>query len=317
MPKANLHFLKNKRIAITGGTGFIGSHLIEKILEQQPSAIRVISAGSGTERLKNHLTELEVKVHKNAREYIRHIVDFKPDYLFILGGNSDPRLSVTNPRLDLEYNLLYNFKLLQRLSRKPSNIKIIYISSVAVYANDTKPLNEELSLASPKSPYGINKLAMEGYIRFFAETYKIAGFSVRLSATYGPGLKKQVVFDFIQKLMKDPTQLSILGDGSEIRDFCYVDDQVNGLLLLAKKAPYKGEVYNLGSGEGISVADLAKKIINFMGLKPKIIFEKTKQEKHHGHTWVLDITKARELGHQPQTSIDSGLEQTIKWVTRQ
>lgn len=140
---------------------------------------------------------------------------------------------------------------------------------------------------------------------------------MRLSATYGPGLKKQVVYDFVQKLLADPTKLAVLGDGSEIRDLSYIDDQVEGLLVLAEKAEYEGEVYNLGSGQGISITDLAAKIIKAMGLEASIVLEKAKLEKHHGHTWILDIKKAASLGHKPKTDFDTGLRKTIEWVTQQ
>jgi UDP-glucose 4-epimerase len=310
-------YLKNKRVAITGGTGFIGSHLLAAILHQQPAAVRVISSGSKTDRIEQHLKSVELKIYKDAKNYVRLITQFKPDFLFILGGNSDPRLSVTNPQLDLEYNLLYNFELLQKLGASQSKTKVIYVSSVAVYGDGRSPLHEDLSSTAPKSPYGINKLAIEGYIRFFAQCQKLNAFSVRLSATYGPSLKKQVVYDFIQKLLKDPKQLAIMGDGSEIRDFTYVDDQVAGLLLLAEKAEYVGEIYNLGSGAGISVADLAEKIAGHMELRPKISFEKSKSENHHGKSWILDIQKASGLGHLPKTQLDDGLRQTIEWVKSQ
>lgn len=302
---------------MTGGTGFIGSHLLAKMLAQKPKAVRVISSGSSPDRIVKHLARLDLKVYTNSHDYVKHIVNFKPDYLFILGGNSDPRLSVASPRLDLKYNLLYNFDLLQRLSADQFTTKIVYVSSIAVYGDEPAPLSEDYSKTSPKSPYGINKLAIEGYVRFFAECHSLKGFSVRLSPTYGPGLKKQVVYDFIQKLMKNSKKLIVLGDGSETRDLSYIDDQVNGLLLLAEQARYEGEVYNLGSGQGITIASLASKIVELMELKSDIIFERKKHEKHHGQTWVLDIKKAKGLGHRPKIKFDDGLKKTIDWVRQQ
>ncbi len=310
-------YFKNVRVVVTGGTGFIGSHLVAKILEHQPKAIRLVSSGSSTERVAKHLPSLELKTFKSAEQYTKLILEFKPDYLFILGGNSDPRLSISNPRLDLEYNLLYNFELLEAIHKSSLRPKIIYTSSVAVYGDCFEALEEQRSITVPKSPYGINKLATEGYIRFYAQTFGLEGFSVRLSATYGPGLKKQVVYDFIQKLLKDPQNLSVMGDGSEIRDLTYVDDQVDGLLLLAERANYTGEVYNLGSGVGISVAELGKKIGQLMELNPQIILEKGRHEKHYAQNWVLDIKQVRQLGHLPKTPIDEGLRKTIAWAKSQ
>src|SRR5260221_14664880 len=104
-------FFSGKRIIITGGTGFIGSHLLTRILKQNPAKTLVLSRGSQTDRIRQHLSHIDLKVYKSSNEYIRYICDFNADYLFILGGNSDPRLSLDNPQADLEHNLLYNFYL--------------------------------------------------------------------------------------------------------------------------------------------------------------------------------------------------------------
>lgn len=317
MPATPAHYLKNKRVVITGGTGFIGSHLLTAILANRPKTVRVVSSGSNPDRIEQHLKDVELRTYKDNKSYVRLIAEFKPDYVFILGGNADPRLSVSNPRLDLEFNLLLNFDLLERFSREKSKAKLLYVSSVAVYGDSETPLHEEDSSTFPKSPYGINKLATEGYVRFYANHNGLKAFSVRLSATYGPGLKKQVIYDFIQKLMTDPHQLSVLGNGSEIRDFTYVDDQVDGILFLAGKAAYEGEVYNLGSGRGVSVAELAKKVADTMGLNPKIRFEQERSEEHHARVWVLNTKKVGELGHTAKVNLDEGLRKTIEWVKSQ
>lgn len=308
------YLFKDKRVAITGGTGFIGSHLISKISSHRPEAIRVISYGSRDLKIDKTTENIDVRIHKNSTEFIRNIISFRPDYIFILGGNSDPRLSVANPRLDLDFNLLNHFRLFIKLSKLRRRPSIIFASSVAVYASSPDPLVEDKSLTLPQSPYGIDKLATEGYLRFFSQQGDLRAFSVRLSATYGPGLKKQVVYDFIRRLIQDPHVLKIIGDGTEVRDLCYVDDQVDGLILLAKKAAYRGEIYNLGSGIGISVKDLAAAIAALLGIKPKISLELEKREKHHGQNWVLNIEKAKLLGHKPKVSLDEGLIKTIDWI---
>lgn len=308
-------FLSGKRIVISGGTGFIGSHLLSQILKQHPSDVLIVSRGSSTERIQQYLSRIMLKVYRSSTEFSNHIIKFDPDYLFLLGGNADPRISLSDPKSDLTHNLLYNFELLERLRRKKNTkTKIIFVSSVAVYGENEKGVLKEDSPTMPKSPYGINKLAVEGYIRFFSEMYGIKGFSVRLFSTYGPGLYKQVVYDFIKELLQNHKLLTIRGDGAEVRDLSYIDDQISGLLLLGKRASYKGEVYNLGSGTEISIKDLASTIAKLMKLTPRITYQKKTKEKHHGKIWVADITKVKRLGHNPQITIPEGLKKTIKWV---
>lgn len=314
----NKNYFKSKIVIITGGTGFIGSHVLTEILNQNPSKVLVISRGSKTDRIKKHLSRINLKVYNSSREYVKYIIDFNADYLFVLGGNADPRLSVDNPKADFDHNLRYNFNLLEKLRKiKNSKLKIIYISSVAIYGDSKdSPFKEEISSTMPKSPYGINKLAMEGYIRFYSEHFGIKGFSIRLFSTYGPQLTKQVVYDLIKKILDNPEILIIRGDGSEVRDLNYIDDQINGLLLLSQKAKYSGEVYNLGSGVGISIADLAEKITKLMYVSPKIVYKKQSNEKYYGDKWVADISKVKNLKHHPKTSIEDGLRKTIAWIKK-
>lgn len=309
--------MTDKKIIITGGTGFIGSHLLTRILSHSPHKVRVLSTGSDPARIKQYQSQIELKTFHTPKQFVRLITNFKPDYIFILGGNSDPRLSVTNARLDLEFNLLYNFELLEKLQLQKNKAKIVYVSSIAVYGESQSPLHEELSPTLPKSPYGINKLATEGYVRFFAQQSGLKAISIRLAATYGPGLKKQVVYDFIKKLLTNPDELPILGDGTEVRDLAYIDDQIDGLLLISQKAKYVGEVYNLGSGKGITIAQLAQTIASTMKLQPKIKYLTNQQENHHGHNWILNIQSASSLGHQPKIDLSEGIQRTIEWIKNQ
>jgi|SRR5579859_2503872 len=311
------NFLSKKRVIITGGTGFIGSHLLTEILKQKPERVLILSQGSDPERIRAYLPQIQLKEYHSASNYVKAVLDSDADYLFILGGNADPRLSLADPKMDLELNLLHNFQLLDALKKKePSKLKIVYISSVAVYGKRKNELLKEESATIPMSPYGMNKLAVEGYIRFFSETSSVKGFSIRLFSTYGPQLRKQVVYDFVRELLRDPENFVVRGDGKEVRDLSYVSDQVDGILMLARKAAYTGEVYNLGSGVGISIADLAKRIAKLMDIKPKIHYKKEDKELHHGQVWVADISKTRRLGHVPKTQLDEGLRKTITWIKK-
>ena len=124
----NKNYFKNKRVAITGGTGFIGSHLLTKILKQDPSKVLLISRGSKTDRIRKHLSKIDLKLYSSSEEYVKLIIDFDADYLFILGGNADPRVSIIDPKVDFEHNLAYNFHLLERLKNAQSpKLKIIYM----------------------------------------------------------------------------------------------------------------------------------------------------------------------------------------------
>jgi nucleoside-diphosphate-sugar epimerase len=311
-------FLAKQRVLITGGTGFIGSHLLEKILAQNPSEVKVLSYQNSSEFLKDSLETVEFSRFKDSADFIKQILDFEPDYLFLLGGNSDPRFSVNDPIRDFELNVFNHLKLLEAIKQKElQKIKIIYTSSVAVYGSNECKDHSETSFTNPDSPYGVSKLAFEKYLRVFCKLYGLKGFSIRVFSTYGARLRKQVVYDFINRLLENPHKLELIGDGQEIRDLTYIDDQIQGILALTENGDYKGEAYNIGSGTGTKIIDLAYEISKQMNLTPEIVCTVNKTEKHHGKIWIADIRKALALGYKPQINLEEGLKKTIQWVKSQ
>ena len=164
----------------------------------------------------------------------------------------------------------------------------------------------------PISPYGVSKLAAERYVDVYCRLYDVRGASARLFSAYGPRQKKQIVYDFLEKLRADPTRLEIYGDGSQTRDLCYVADTVSALLLIAQEGSLKGEAYNVASGKTYSVSELATTIAALLGLIPELNYTGSVRPGD-AEKWAVNSDRLTELGYKPQVSLEIGLTRTIEW----
>ena len=168
-------------------------------------------------------------------------------------------------------------------------------------------------MPKPISPYGLSKLAAEQYVSLYSRLHGLKTSSLRLFSVYGPRQRKQVVYDFFRKLIKDPNEIEILGDGSQARDFVFVEDVVKALLSVSCKSNFNGEVYNVGTSEMITTQELATKISSIMDLSPRLKFT-GKTRKGDPEKWQADILKINKIGFYPEITIDKGLEKVWDWL---
>lgn len=298
--------IKNKKILITGGTGFIGSHLANKLATQNKVWITgrkkpVVYSGNF----------LKADIRDN--KFINYIKNSKFDYIFHLAGNAVLETAFQSPVLDFEINAFATLRILEALRFLKHRPKFIFASSVAVYgACRDKKLTEDISVTIPISNYGVAKLAAERYVFTFAKQYGLPAVTFRIFPTYGPGLKRQIVYDFIKKLDKNQTKLEILGDGTQARDLVFIEDLVENMIKVSHKAKYKGEVYNLCSGKLYSTKRIAYCVARAMGLRPEFVFT-GKIRIFDGQSWLGNNSKIKKLGCKTTTSLQKGIAETVCW----
>ncbi len=303
-----------KSILVTGGAGFIGSHLCKALVKYEARVAVVDHFSTG--RLENlqdisHNIDLfSLDFKSQAFSDLLTSSDF--DVIFHFAGTASVPLSVDCPEDDFQSNLAGTFQLLETMRQSGSRSTLIVASSAAVYGNPSKIPISETDPTNPISPYGISKLAMERYVFVYSQLYGLKTASLRPFSVYGPRLSKQIVYDFIQKLTNNPDNLSIIGDGSQVRDFIYVDDIVHAALVVLNKAPLKGEVYNVASGHGYSTQEIAETLTKEMGIFPEY---KYTGEIRPGEPdkWIACIDRLKALGFTPQVSLSEGLRRTLDW----
>ncbi len=311
-------FFSDSSILVTGGAGFIGSHLVEELVGRHAQVTVVDDLSSGD--LKNltavidHIELREFDLRENNQSRLLRARAF--DFIFHLAGHATVPESVKSPRRDLEKNLLATFNLLESVREFSPQTRLLFTSSAAVYGESSGELSREEDTTLPLAPYGVSKLAAERYVDVYARVYGMRTASVRLFPVYGPRLRHHVVWDLMWKIHTNPRELEIHGDGNQVRDFNYVSNAVQALLTVAEHAPLRGEVYNVGSGEPISIRDLAQLICEKMGASPRFNYT---GDVGPGVSlrWSADIARLQQLGYQPQRGLDEGLDDTVAWFRQE
>lgn len=240
----------------------------------------------------------------NARTY---------DCAVFAAGNGSVPISFEQPVMDFEANVGDVVKLLDLIRLNNSQCKLLNISSAAVYGNPKAlPVNETAE-ASPISPYGWHKYMSELVCKEYVVLHQLKTCSIRPFSVYGPGLRKQIIWDIFQKMLKTPAAIELFGTGDETRDFIYIDDLVNAITLIIHQAGFNGEVYNVASGTDITIKDLTGLFQLKTEYKGKLTFNNVVREGDP-RFWKADITKLKALGFAPQTTIEEGLKKTAEWL---
>jgi UDP-glucose 4-epimerase len=305
-------------VLVTGGAGFIGSHLVETLIEHGAEVLTVVDSLS-TGRLSNLsavASQIQIEKIDIVREDVGPILragDF--DTVFHLAGNAHVNNSVDDPRMDMEKNVLGTFKLLESIREHSPATRVVFTSSATVYGEGLRTPIFEDDPKSPESPYGVSKLTCEHYVRLFASLYGLRTATARLFSVYGPRLRKQAVYDFMCKIHRDSSELFLHGDGTQVRDMNHVSNVVHALLTISRKARLEGESYNVAAGDPVNIRDLAERLCEAMGVTPRMVFS-GKVRPGETQKWYPDHTRLLDLGYSNRVSLAEGLKDTVEWFHR-
>jgi len=309
------------KILVTGGAGFIGSHLVDRLIAEG-SEVTVLD-NFDTGKLDNVSGHKDLRIAKgDIRDYalIRHTVE-DVDAVFHEAALASTVLSVKNPLVANEINVTGTLNLLKASSDLGVK-RFIYASSAAVYGNTSAPRKKEDMPLDPASPYGMSKLAAEKYAKIFYELYGLETVSLRYFNVYGPRQRFDekwayggVISIFLNRLLKNMPPV-VHGDGEQTRDFVYVKDVVEANMLALKTSGAAGEVFNIGTGKRITVnkvAQLLREMTNKENLE-NVHADSRPGDVRHGYA---DISKAeRVLNYVPKFSLDQGLTELVNWYTQ-
>jgi UDP-glucose 4-epimerase len=295
-----------RRACVLGGGGFIGRWVVAALRER---GVHVTVAGRG-----GPYDDADwVGGDLGTGAFARVLRDRGIDAVFDFAGYADPPRSFDEPLDTLEENTAATVRRLEALQQVPQDAIYVYASSAAVYGSEGEvPLREECEPA-PLSPYAVSKLAGEQYVAQYHRAHGLPAIALRMFSVYGPGQRKQVVYDLICRALSDDAALEVFSPPEVTRDFVYVRDVAEAAAALAERAPACGEIYNVASGRETSMRELATTIVGAAGLDKQIEFggevRPGSAVRNYG-----SIERMRELGVEPATSLEQGIGETVDWV---
>lgn len=225
-------------------------------------------------------------------------------------GSGDVGYSVENPLADFESNSIFTFKILDAIRRFQPGCKYLHISSAAVYGNPLSIPIQEDSRLLPISPYGWHKLLAENICKEFINLYAIPIVIVRPFSVYGPGLRKQLFWDWYIKTKQANGKIELWGSGNESRDFIYIDDLCLCFHHIISKADFQLNIFNVASGIESSIQEAAS--LYFSACGKEFCFSK-KNKEGAPVNWKADITSIKEMGFQPTIDLEKGISNLIEW----
>ena len=309
--------MKNSRILVTGGAGFIGSRLVDRLLREghEVTVLDNLLAGT-TENLEEQLSSTRLCLIKadvrNSRAVKKAMRGASA--VFHLAALIDVPLSVEDPVLTEDVNVRGTLSMLEA-SLAENVDRFIYISSSAVYGEaQYLPINEEHP-TTPLSPYGVSKLAAENYSRNYHEIHGLETCCLRLFNVYGPRQRANsysgVISAFIRKIQSGESPV-VYGDGKQTRDFIHLDDVIDACMLAMKSVRIDGGTFNIGTGKPTTIKELAGIIARLSGkTSVKPVYKKPR--KGDVKDSYADTNKARKsLNFKPKTELKNGLKSLIK-----
>ncbi|NJE03860.1 NAD-dependent epimerase/dehydratase family protein [Thermococcus sp. MV11] len=310
------------KVLVTGGAGFIGSHLVDRLMELgwEVRVLDDLSAGSldnvrrwlGKERFE--FIEGDMRDPKIVEETVEGV-----DAIFHLAANPEVRIGSQSPELLYETNVLITYNLLNAMRDSKAEY-LVFTSSSTVYGDaPVIPTPEDYAPLEPISVYGGAKLASEALISGYAHTFGFKALIFRLANIIGERSNHGVIYDFINKLRKNPEELEILGDGTQRKSYLHVSDTVDGILKIFehfRKGTQRVDFYNLGNDDWITVTEIAKIVSEEMNLNPRFRFT---GGVDGGRGWKgdvkfmrLSIEKAKKTGWRPKLDSYGAVRRTVR-----
>jgi len=299
------------KVAVTGGAGFIGSHLSDALISEGHEVYVIDNLVTGK---AENVNEKAIFMKRDIRHDLSNELEGM-DAVFHLAANPDVRTSATDPSGCFDSNVSATFLFLESC-RKADVKSIIFASTSTVYGEAKVIPTPETHPCAPISNYGASKLACEGFLSSYSATYGMKGTSMRFANIFGERSTHGVMHDFYHKLMHNGKRMEILGDGRQEKSYLHISDCVSGIIAAWKGQATQYDVFNAGSYEKVRVSEIASMMGKMLALTPEFAYTGTP------HGWVgdsklmlLDIAKLQALGWKPAVKFEDGLLRYVKWLS--
>lgn len=310
------------KILVTGGAGFIGSHVVDRSLADGHQVVAVDNFSTGHKAFLadalNHpdFTLVEADIFEQPERLTEAMTGC--DVVFHLAANADVRFGLDHPRKDLEQNTIATFHVLEAM-RTNGVRRIAFSSTGSVYGEATViPTPEDAPFPVQTSLYAASKLAGEALIQAYCEGYGMQGYIFRFVSLLGERYSHGHVFDFLKKLTTDPNRLHVLGDGHQKKSYLYVGDCIEAMFCALANASAPVNIFNLGTDEYVEVNDSIQCICDHLGLSPEREYAGGERGWIGDNPFIfLACDRIRSLGWAPTRTIRESIIQTVDYLQGQ
>lgn len=304
---------------VTGGAGFIGTHLISRLLKEKHDVICVDNFTLGKqENVDKFLSNKKYKFYNininETEKFCEILKNEEIDFIYHLAANSDIQKGGKNPNIDYNDTFMTTYSVLELMRRK--NIKNLFFSSTSAIYGDIKDnlITENLGGLFPISYYGASKFASENFISAYSYMNELNTIIFRFPNVIGPDLTHGVIYDFVNKLNNNPLELEILGDGTQTKPYIYVTDLIDCIIQMTKKIEKGVEIYNVGVETATNVTKIANIVCETLGYK-NIKYKYTGGNvgwKGDVPKFQYDLTKIHNAGWSAKYTSDEAVKETVK-----
>jgi UDP-glucose 4-epimerase len=304
------------RVAVTGAFGFIGSHLVDMLVQEGDEVVAIDNMTTGKEE------NLEAVIGASNLEVVKvDLLDsdglkgalHNVDAVVHLAATVGVAESIHDPEPVMRNNVEGTLKVLNASVAQGIG-SFVFASSAAVYGNSKPPLRED-SPIEPLSPYAASKVAGEAYCRAFSKSYGLGTIVLRLFNVYGPRATRgpySAVMTQFASAIREGRPLTIFGDGRQTRDFVYVEDVARAITQCLRKRRAKGDVFNIGTGKATSVNSLARIFLKY-GKPSSSLIHAEKRPGEVRHSWAVVTQAKRGIGYEPKVDLEKGVELYVSW----
>jgi len=305
-------------IFVTGAAGFVGSNLVDRLLQKGLIVIGYDNFSTGSEKnLEQAKKNPNFTMIRGDTLDLPNMTEAMADckFVFHLAANADVRFGTQHPGKDLEQNTIATFNVLEAM-RASEITNIAFPSTGSVYGEPAIfPTPEDAPFPVQTSLYGASKLAGEGLIEAYCEGYGFRAWIFRFVSIMGERYSHGHVLDFYKKLLADPDKLHVLGNGKQRKSYLYVQDCIDAMFVAIEKAQNKVNIFNLGTDEYICVDDSIRWITDHLKLNPRIVYSGSDRGWIGDNPFIfLDCTSVRALGWEPKVTIRDAVINTLQYL---
>jgi UDP-glucose 4-epimerase len=307
------------RVFVTGAAGFIGSHMVDRLLAAGHGVVGFDNMSTGQRRfVEGALAHPQFSFHQADMLDRKKLAEAMQGAELVVhfAANADVRFGTVNRRKDLEQNTIATWNVLETM-REQSCKRIVFSSTGSVYGEpEIFPTPETCPFPIQTSLYGASKLAAEGLIQAYCEGLGLQGYIFRFVSLLGERYSHGHVFDFYQQLAEHPEHLHVLGDGHQRKSYLYVQDCIDAIFIALDRADGKLNIFNLGTDEYCEVNDSIAWICEYLGLHPKLTYSGGERGWVGDSPFILlDCSRIRGLGWRPRLTIKQAVLATIQYVS--